>query len=173
MFYKFKNNNGFTLAEMMIVIAIIGIFSSLTIINFRGQAKVRELNSQALLLLDGLKRMQTSSLTGQMVAGEVPTAYLFEINDCPSDCFYSLRAETALGGEIDIDNVLLTKSIIDLLTGNNLLIKITPPRSNIEIDLDGAPLTSVEIILKHLNDPSITKKIKINGISGRMDIISP
>lgn len=172
---KDKSGAGFTLAEMIIVIAIIGIFSSLTIINFRGNEKIRDMDNQSRLLLDGIKSMQTSSLSGKVVSGQVPIAYVFEINKCSSNnCTYILKAKTTTPPDIITDTVSLDKSIVDI-TGDNLVIEITPPRSDIKFYLDGSLSTAsdITISLKHKDDPSIIKNIRINRISGRMDIISP
>jgi prepilin-type N-terminal cleavage/methylation domain-containing protein len=176
-----KNKKGFTLAEMMIVIAIIGIFSSMTIVNFRGNEKVREVDNQALLLLDGIKRIQTSSLSGRTIEGDTVSAYRFEINKCfSSGCSYSLLASTT-PPMIVFDTVLLELSNIDIIDnaiptnsiGDNLKVDIFPPRGNMDILIDGVSGNS-EVILKieHKDDSDIFKKIKINKISGRMDIVN-
>ncbi|MEK7072264.1 MAG: hypothetical protein AAB969_01705, partial [Patescibacteria group bacterium] len=154
--------------------AIIGIFSSLTVINFRGNEKVRDMDNQSRLLLDGIKRMQTSSLSGKVVSGQVPIAYVFEINKCSSNnCTYILKAKTAPDVYIITDTVSLDKSIVDI-TSNKIVIEITPPRSDIKFYLDGLPTAEPDIIisLKHKDDQSVIKNIRINRISGRMDILS-
>lgn len=173
MIKKIKNQSGFTLAEMMIVIAIIGIFSTLTVVNFRGNEKVRDMDNQSRLLLDGIKRMQTSSLSGKIVSGQVPTVYIFEINKCASNCSYSLKAKNSIGDIINIDDVLLEKSAVGI-TGDNLRIEITPPRSDIKIYRDNILVASNEVLinLQHISDSTISKDIRINGISGRMDILN-
>lgn len=170
---KIKNQFGFTLAEMLIVIAIIGIFSSLTVINFRGNEKIRDMDNQSRSLLDGIKQMQTSSLSGKIVSGQVPVVYIFEIDKCLSNCFYTLKAKDAIGNEIPISSMALDKSIVEI-TGNKLVIEITPPRSDIKIYMDNILVPSNEVIinLKNIDDQNILKKIRINGISGRMDILN-
>jgi len=166
---------GFTLAELMIVIAIIGIFSSLTVVNFRGNEKVREMDNQARLLLDGVKRMQTSALSGKIISDQVPIAYILEINKCltPTNgvpCDYYLKAKTT-NGELPIDEIKLDQSLVDI-AGNNLRIEITPPRSDIKISLDGNITDEVAINLKHKDKSTITKIVRINSISGRIDILN-
>ncbi len=164
---------GFTLAELIIVIGIVGIFSSLTVINFRDNEKVRTMDNQARSLLDGVKRMQTSSLSGKIVADQIPISYIFEINKCLiANCSYSLKAKNVIGGMDNIDTILLDQSTVDI-DGNNLVIEMTPPRSDIKMYMDGVLVPSNEVIitLKNINDPSVIKRIRVNGISGRMDIL--
>ena len=50
------SENGFTLAEMIIVIAIVGIFSTLTVVNFRGNEKARYMDNESRLILDGINK---------------------------------------------------------------------------------------------------------------------
>lgn len=167
------HEQGFTLAELIIVVAIIGIFSSLTVVNFRGNEKVRTMDNQARSLLDGVKRMQTSSLSGKIIANQIPISYIFEINKCLiTNCLYSLKAKNVIGGTDNIDTVLLDQSIVEI-DGNNLVIEMTPPRSDIKMYMDGVLIPNNEVIitLKNINDSSVTKRIRINGISGRMDIL--
>lgn len=173
MIIRNKNQSGFTLAEMIIVIAIVGIFSSLTVINFRGNERVREIDNQARLILDGIKQMQTSALSGKIVAGQVPVAYIFEINKCSLNCSYSLKAKNSIGDIIDIGNVLLEKSIVDI-PGNNLVIEINPPRSEVKIYLDDILVTGNEVVinLNNIDEPTVYKNVRVNGVSGRMDILN-
>lgn len=178
MFYKFKKNRGFTLAELMIAISIISIFSALTIINFRGNEKNRAMNNQALLLLDGLSRLQTSALSGKIINGQVPTAYRLMVAKCPTDCFYNLSANTTIG-LINLDNIDLKSSAIDIVDnngiglGNNLRVEILPPRGKMAIYVDEAIISTNEVSIKltNIDDPAIVKTIRINGISGRLDIL--
>lgn len=169
---------GFTLVELMIVMAIIGIFSSLTIVNFRGTEKIRAIDHQSLLLLDGIKRIQTSSLSGKVVDNQVPIAYRLKINKCSADCYYDLSAKTATG-EVNIDHVLLEQSAVDIVSssgnslGNNLVIEISPPRSNIKIYINDNPIIGQEVLinLQHTDNSSISKNVRINSLSGRIDIL--
>ena len=166
------------MAELMIAISIIGIFSTLTIINFRGNEKNKEINNQALLLLDGISRMQTSALSGRIIDNKVPTSYLLLVDRCLADCSYNLSANTIIG-LVSINDVNLKSSIVDIIDnsgvslGDNLKVEILPPRGNIKIYVDDVILTNNEVLIKltHTDDPSIVKKIRINGISGRLDIL--
>ena len=173
--------SGFTLIELLIVISIIGIFSTMTIINFRGNEKTRDMNNQVLLLLDGIIRMQTSALSGRIIDNKVPTSYLLLVDRCLADCSYNLSASTTIG-LIDIDNVALNNSTVDIVDndgislGNNLKVEILPPRGKLAIYVyvDDIWLSTNEVVIKltHLDNPAIVKKIRINGISGRLDILN-
>ena len=65
--YFTKKVSGFTLIEIIVVIAIIAFFSTFLIIGFRGNEKQRAINNAALSVVDGLKRMQTMAFSGSLV----------------------------------------------------------------------------------------------------------
>ena len=170
---------GFTLAELMIVIAIVGIFSSLTIVNFRGNSLSREIGNQALLLFNGVKTIQTASLSGRIIDGQVPTAYRFSLNKCVAECRYDLQASTTADLIPINSSVLLDKSMIEILDSNgnelgaNLIVEVAPPRGKISIFVDGNLIANNEaqIKLTHPENPGIARTVRINGTSGRMDIL--
>jgi type IV pilus assembly protein PilA len=66
MFSSIKNKKGFTLIELMIVVAIIGILAAIAIPNFlRYQAKSKQ--SEAKVLLDGIFTSETAYFAEQNV----------------------------------------------------------------------------------------------------------
>jgi prepilin-type N-terminal cleavage/methylation domain-containing protein len=171
--------SGFTLIEMMIVVSIIGIMSAMTIVNFRSNEKEREMDNQALLLLDGIKRMQTSSLSGGLVNGQVPMSYRIVVDKCLSSCSYDLIASTTSSLISIGDSIGLPASAVDIVDelevsiGDNLLIEIFPPRGKMVLYIDGivSPTNEAIIKLEHIGDSGVVKKVRTNGISGRLDLI--
>jgi len=167
---------GFTLIEMMIVISIISIFSSMTVINFRANEKSKELDNQALILLDGIKKTQTSALAGKLIDDELPVAYRIEVAPCLSNCSFDLKIEPLGESLYTLETSELSKSKISIVDENVndidkvLNINISPFRGKMSMFFNGAPTNVASIRLEHIDDSSISKLITINAISGRIDI---
>ncbi|MBI5765718.1 type II secretion system protein [Candidatus Falkowbacteria bacterium] len=81
-----KIKHGFTLIETIVVIAIMSIIFAFLFVNFRGRENNRELENNALLVLDGLKRLQTMALAGETINGISPQYYFLKISNCSSGC---------------------------------------------------------------------------------------
>ena len=118
-------------------------------------------------------------MSGKLVDEKVPLGYRFVIDSCDVDCSYDLMASTT-SGLLDIDrDVLLSASKISIVDesdnsiGNNLTIEILPPRGKMVLYIDDQVVLNSEVVLKldHITNDEISKKVKVNGISGRMDII--
>ena len=174
---RVMSKRGFTLIEMMLVMVIIGIFSSLTVVNFRGNEKNSEVKRDALSLVDGIGQMQTAALSGQIINGNPPTKYFVDIENCLTDCQFILSA-TVSGADVVLDTVDLDNSIVQVFeadsssasSGVNIALK--PPRGNLSIFADGDTdsQSSISIKLSHKSDTSIIRTISISSITGRVDI---
>ncbi|MEI6288006.1 MAG: type II secretion system protein [bacterium] len=165
---KIKNNFGFTLAEMMVVIAITGILSSMALINFRTNEKQRQLRDSALLVTDGFKRLQSMALSGDMVGGAMPISYNFYLN--PADCSqYILRAKLDEANYIAIGQTvkLINSNIKDC--SNIGEVEIYPPRANMEF-LNFPSYDEISLVVEYNGDGSSARTVKINKVSGRVDL---
>jgi len=170
------NQHGFTLIELLVIIAVIGIMSTIMFVNFRdGQAKT-DIREDGFLILDGLKRMQTMSLAGELVEGSIPLEYEFFIDNCASGCSsYTLR------GKIDddplthipIETVDLNYSNLTVAGVDEATVGLEPPRARININTNvGSNLPNITFKLTHSLKPSYTVCVKVSKISGRMDLIN-
>jgi len=71
-----KNRRGFTLIEMLAIIAIISIISGSLIVNWRKNEKKYEVQYTAQGIVQNLRRAQDMALSGKKYPGEdVPPAY--------------------------------------------------------------------------------------------------
>lgn len=64
MFKNRNNQNGFSLVEMLVVLAILVIILSLTLVDYRRAAQLQEFRTAISLLASTLRDAQTSALTG-------------------------------------------------------------------------------------------------------------
>lgn len=166
-----KNFFGFTLIEILIVIALIGIFATFLVVSFNKKEGARELKNNALLVIDGIKRAQTMALSGQKINGAALEAYVFSIETCGGNCHFDLKGRTD-GAIIPIETVGLNPNVS--VSAPAAEIRFKPPRANMElwgINPD-VILTEYEINI-FLSYPGISEKYKIvaNRVSGRVDII--
>jgi prepilin-type N-terminal cleavage/methylation domain-containing protein len=173
--YFFKTKNGFTLIELMVVIAIIGFFSSFLLINFRSNQKVAEVRQQALLVIDLIKRAQTMALSGQTVDGERPVGY-GAVAICPNndDPCLGVIAITDDGENWKmVTGTELSKNII--LEGDIHLFAFSGSRANLEIIaiIDGHETIIQDTVLRieNVSDSTIAQCIGANALSGRIDLI--
>lgn len=172
--FFFKNQPGFTLLEAIVVVGIFALFSSMMLINFRGEQKQEELNRAALLMVDGIRRVQAMAFAGAPVNNQTPLNYSFVIEDCLVDCYYQLIATLEEGGDIGSQLVIETVNFQKkIFTPNDskIEIKFSPPRAQAKFIINQSEDFSeeVDLILSH-SDLNRNKIITVNRISGRIDI---
>lgn len=174
--YYFERQNGFTLIELIVVIAIIGFFSSFLLINFRSNQKVSEVRQQALLVVDLIKQAQTMALSGQLVEGVKPIGYgaavvcLDNGNPCQGLIVSTVNEED--GWNI-VTQSALSKNVT--LAGPIYLFAFSGSRANLKITaFEGSSETMVDeavLRVERVDDETITQCISANALSGRIDLI--
>lgn len=71
-----STSKGFNLIELLMVVTLIGIISSIVIYTSNQQKVLKEVENAALVMTAKIREAQTSALTGnQFVAGTTPCAY--------------------------------------------------------------------------------------------------
>ncbi|GAI53556.1 unnamed protein product, partial [marine sediment metagenome] len=93
-----EKGEGFTIIEFLIVISIIGIFSIITIPNYRSAQQQLALQRSASKLTQDIRRAQEMAMsTEELSTGDLPEGYGIYINkndpDCPNDDCYRIYAD--------------------------------------------------------------------------------
>jgi len=113
-----KNFLGFTLIEMLVVLAVIGIITGIVLINYRKGEKQYELQMAKQKIISEIRRVQNMSLGAVEFKGEVPKGGFGISFDKDTPSYYYIFADK--DGEKDYDG------------GNELVRKVNLP-SKIEI----------------------------------------
>lgn len=157
--------------EILVVISIISMFSSLLIANYRRDEKSRQLKNNSLLVLDGIKKAQTLSFSGREVNGQYPSSYSFVLNSCVGNCSFTVRANIN-GSTEDIEQVSIPNDNISINLENDasvLEVEFYPPRGNTDIVLGETSVDTALIFVDYYNVDEYYC-LSIDRISGRMDV---
>lgn len=168
---------GYTLIELLMVIAIMGIMATFTFASFRGQDQRRSVEQAATTVVDALKQAQTLALTRTSITGSVK-AYVVDFDCSATPCLIKITAEDISGPTPDpapeeIAIIALPDKIGLTSTGLGYSPVFSSPRGDISF-LDGNrnpwSETNLAIRVQYFNDPSNDYCVEINKISGRIDI---
>ncbi len=132
-----KKNKGFTLIEMLVVIAIIAVISGVIVVNFRESSDIHKLQRSAQIVVQGIREAQNMSLSSTEIDGEVYNYYGVHFNKQNPTSFYIYASENMVynSGEEVKTIELETEVVIDSLSGGNKLgMAFIPPYSFIEFN---------------------------------------
>jgi len=165
---------GFTLVELLVVMAIIVVISTIALVNYRVGEKSFSLDESAVLLAQNLRRAQEMALSSKEFQGSVPRGgygvYLQTDNDfyiifadCDNNQQYSL-GNACNGFPETVEQVVLSKrgKISSLFSGSYLSainIVFIPPNPTIVISGSGSEAV-IKLCLK--DDSSMTRTIRVN-----------
>jgi prepilin-type N-terminal cleavage/methylation domain-containing protein len=159
-----NKKGGFTIVEMMTVIFIMSILSTIVVASYRNNEEARNLKLQAQLAVDGLERAQNYALTGSTVNGnQIPVAYQFIVKQCFEEidnCQYEIWAKIN-NGETDI--FIESRSFNKVNIGNNFSVDFFLPRGKIEITEEAKENFTIT------NDVG-SYLIEVNAVSGRINM---
>jgi prepilin-type N-terminal cleavage/methylation domain-containing protein len=170
-------NEGFTLIEVLISMAIFIIILSLTMVNHRQGEHTNTFRLQALNIEDSIRSVQNMALTGKKIDGSTPNAYgIFfsetgnnviiygddgdNIFDNSNDSIYS---EMSLDGGVGFNRYSLFCD--GFVAGNSLNIIFIPPQPTMIINNN---LTcSSSIIFMESNNVGGEWGVHFDAVSGR------
>ena len=166
-----KLQQGFSLPELLVAIAIVGLISTITVVNFRAGQKKDVLNFAADELASNLRGVQVSALSGELVNGEEPRGgYGMNFVSGQNSYTYFANADNVdyVFGEDDAEIRTYNLPQGVTLDSSNLDVVFKQPRPTIFIN-GAEEEIEAQIILRH-EDVTETKTIIINRISGRIDV---
>ena len=163
---KFKNSAGFTLVELLVVMAIIVIISGVSLANWRGGEKQYALLRATNKLSQDLRRAEEMAMSAREFQGQIPKGgYGVYFKDQEKDhyvLFADLNGNHSYNSGSDglIEDVKIEKDIqISQLSASPLTITFTPPDPTVTIKPDDLTAT---ITLAIETDPTKTRTITVN-----------
>lgn len=163
---------GFTVTEMILVIAIVGLIAGLTLANYRAHEQQLILETESQKLVSVLKQIQMMALSKPIIDSEPPkggygfywtaNSYFTFADIYPLNPNYQYDT----GQDKIIQNFNFPPHISAQANWQNLVFK--PPKA--EIYLNGSLFTGTETIVLTHSQTGKTKTIRFNGLSGRIEI---
>jgi prepilin-type N-terminal cleavage/methylation domain-containing protein len=111
-----KNAAGFTLIELMVVIAIMVILASAMVINLAGQRAARDVKIAQNQLVSNLRKIQSYTLSSRILSAGTPAQYYIMKFDTAKPNQYTIQAMYNVNSSPqyvqDVETVLLPNNII-------------------------------------------------------------
>ena len=150
---KKTNSKGFSLVEMLVVIFISALLSTLIIVNYRAGQEKYNLGQAAQQLASDIRRIQNSALTGRIQGADTPVGYGIYIKSVTQyKLFYNSTLippawaerykETGSPSSINIDIINLSSGLTFNAGSVGHCVFFAPPDPTTFIDGDiGPPIT--------------------------------
>lgn len=132
-FLNREKQSGFTLIEIIVVIAIIGILTSIALVN-SGKNADRDVRLEADRLTTFIRNVQNKALTGEKVAGASGKICGFGVTIPDATHIQSYYVDTG-AGNLDTDCATLTTS-----SGTNYADVFSPQINGVSLDFKSADL---------------------------------
>jgi len=167
--FRSSNRFAFTITEMIIVVAIVGLIAGLTLANYRAHERQLVLESETQKIVSVLRQIQMMALSKPTVDSEPPQGgYGFYWTASSYLIFGDSNANYQYDAETDkiIQTFNLPTSVSIQAAWQNLIFK----PSKAEVYLNGAIfLQTANLTLTH-SQTGKTKNIQINGLTGMIGI---
>lgn len=152
-----KRNKGFTLFEMLVVLAIVALIAVLILVRYREGQKLYELTQASQFLDLDIRDVQSRAISGAAVSGVSLSGYgLYIQSNSSYTLFYNLKGDSLNvhnGASVNIKTVTLPKSVsitsvkIDTVeVGVGKSIFYIPPSPDAIIEGSGNNVT-IDIVL--------------------------
>ena len=159
------SKSGFTLVEMIVVISIIALISTIMLTNYRGGQKESTLQRAAQQVVSDLRRAQNMAISTKELgttygygvyfnSSGYPTSYIL-FADADNDKYYDI------GEEVEAAIELPTHIQINSVSPSPVHIFFLPPDPTTFINADSTPGVSSTITLK-IEDVAKTKTVTVN-----------
>lgn len=148
-----KSNKGFTLIEMLVVMFIVVLMSSLMLVNFRSSKKSYILSQAAQKLISDIRKTQNMAMSGVNPEGSSIKGYGIYVNDFVSDS-YVIFADQDDDQRYDGGEAIKTVTLPDQIEVYSVSpwpvvhIFFQPPNPTTYINQDNSPGESGTIILR-------------------------
>lgn len=162
--------NGFTLIELLIVILIMGMLSTIVIVNFQSQRQSQEVIAAQQDVLSRLRQTQSDLLGGRILPGETAAATSYEMtfttarNTYQIDYFIGMSRK-ALETARTLQNTVVQQILVQGAPRSSVALRFTAPYG--AITADGNTNQTVQITIQHTKSGR-TKTVVIDGVSGRI-----
>ncbi len=177
-----QNNkpNGFTLIEMLVVVALVGIFSTLLLLNLRGfSTNTIVLERTALVVISDIRRAQSLSIAGVSFQGSPVCGYGIHYIDANTYLIYaggenicsSSNKNYQSGNDLSYQQVKVAEKNVEFKSSFQDLFFVPPdPKTYIDnsFSLSASPLT-ISIGFKGYSCPAYCKTISVFP-SGKIDL---
>ena len=181
------SNKAFTLVEMLIVLAMVAIISTVTVVNFRIAEKQKQIGYTADGVVSALRNAQNLTLTSKQIivsacADKAPKEYQLQIDLSSTaynlvavdNCSNTVNLETyklQSGTRFRANSAKLCNPVCN--SGSILRIKFVPPFAAITGTVNNPNaflgFTTAEVIVES-TDAQRSKIIKIDGLSGKIGL---
>ncbi len=174
---KLKSNEGFSIIEILAVMAIIVTISGIAIVNWRSGEKQYALQRAASKLSQDIRRAEELAMSTKQFQGQVPEGGYGVFFKVSEKDHYILFADLNNNNHYDpgldglVEDIPLEKEIqiSQLSPSSPLHITFTPPEPTVTITQDAS---EAQITLSIKTDPTKIKIIKLNK-AGLVYIFSP
>lgn len=182
--YKQRMQEGFTLVELLVVVGIVAVMSSIVLVQFGAGNDDAELQSAESIVETDLRTILTWAQSGRKCCGgSAPNGYgiVYTIGDAGYDIYADFNGDhiyTSGGGSTDqiVEAVLFAdQQITDVIVSNCIPQDMSSTYCDIFIDIpngdvytNGNRIADLRIILQH-NTTGDTVNIVVDNTSGRIN----
>ena len=170
-------NKGFTLIESMVVIAMIGILSIISIPSYQSAKNQLALGRSATKLAQDLRRVQEMAMSnyecGEPCGGKIPWGYGLYIDKAEPYRYYIYADIVPARGRHSAGDVIIETIEIEsavkvyklFVPAAGYSVNFEPPNPTVRIvNQAGEDKTSVQMVLSLKNDETKIKTIRVNKV---------